>query len=85
VKRAAAIREFEDSRKVVATEEPKAGASANLSEKCNPAPAFGRPRTLHLLFRVARSRLGRLRRFAVFDPAFVAQITTLLRFTLAFG
>src|SRR6202161_428973 len=40
---------------------------------------------LRLLFGVARAGLGRLRRLAVLDPAFVAQIATFLRFTLAFG
>ena len=38
-----------------------------------------------LLFGVARSGLCRLRRFAVFDSALVAEVTTFLRLTLAFG
>ena len=51
----------------------------------NSAPAKDGGGNLRLLFGVARAGLGRLRRLAVFDPAFVAQITTFLRFTLAFG
>ena len=48
-------------------------------------PRCGRGGRFCLLSGIARSGLGRLRRLAVFDPAFVAQITTFLRFTLAFG
>src|ERR1700710_499327 len=51
----------------------------------NSAPAKHGGGILRLLFGVARAGLGRLRRLTVLDPAFVAQITTFLRFTLAFG
>jgi hypothetical protein len=39
---------------------------------------------MHLFFRMSGARLSRLWRLAVFDPAFVTQITSLLRFLLAF-
>jgi hypothetical protein len=40
---------------------------------------------IQLLFRVASARLGRLRCFAVFDAAFIAQITAFLGLCFAFG
>src|SRR5665213_1828642 len=48
-------------------------------------PRFGRGRDIDLLFGVAGAGLGRLGILAVFDPAFVAQITAFLRLALAFG